>query len=296
MYVEHEPVDVGAVQRGDVILVEGNPGDPLNKLIMDLDGSAFSHVGIAMGDGTMLSCRLSYDTETWSRSDRGGVRRDDLVTLMGKRKLHLARTRDSSGRLEAAARMEQWEEHEGDRRTTSFSFVKLFVVAVALRAVRKPEGPARDELYDRADDAARSWRHDLLDPPSFYCAEAVAAAFGATFRRDDLVPPPDAQAALLGDGWLDGIEALADLAVLEGGSVGRVVDLIQLLRTVDEHDPDFLRESAQLLIKLLLARRRATEEPEVEKVPDDSLPTALVTPRMLRDASWVEWVAPIVPG
>lgn len=300
MDVEHEHPAVRAdeVERGDVILVKGV--GTLGEMITKLDGSPFSHAGVAMGDGTMLSCRTGkIDRGGWRETDIGGVRSNSFRELWDTdRDLYVGRTTAASRRADAPDTISKWEETKSPPNRSSFSFVKLFTIAAGLNAVRKPvDYEGRDDMLARACDVARAWDHNNIDPPSFFCSEAVASAFGATFAPEDFEPPSTGVEVILGTEWRDGITSLVERAKEEGGNAHRLWQLLRLVESIALHDRAFLGDAAGKLKSILEDAREGAEgsdDDESEGAGNVVLPTALVTPRMIRDATWVEWVAPII--
>jgi hypothetical protein len=199
--------------------------------------------------------------------------------------------------------MAQWEDTKADDRS-AFSFVKLFTVAAGLNAVRRdapqtPEG--RREMLAAAMRVGRSWDYRTQDRPAFFCAEVVAAAFQAEFPMEAFEPPATSGVDFEGVDRVDGVAwtedptEFFDRARAEGASLQQLVDLARLVGSIVEHDIAFLGEAGQQLWAILrdAAGAAADEVVEADAV-NDLVPTALVTPRMLRDADWVEWVAPII--
>jgi hypothetical protein len=292
-------------RRGDVILVEGIGG--LGKLITELDRSPFSHVGIVVGERKMLSCRTSHGAWDWADDDTGGVRDNDFAELWNlERTLHLARTTDWANRDGAVRQMEKWTEVDKHDRS-AFSYVKLFAVASGLNAVRNdakqhPQD-ARDAMFEATLRVGRRWAYPKIPRrPSFFCAEAVAAAFGHAFSVDEFEPLPTEGLIDLGSDWLTKILDLVDRARAEGASPARWLALGQLVESIAVHDPSFLGTAAKTL-KAIIDDARNQQSPPPPGEDDDeitedtaALPFALVTPRMILNASWVEWVRPIKPN
>ena len=65
------------------------------------------------------------------------------------------------------------------------------------------------------------------------------------------------------------------------------------MRTLVRHDPEFLKEAAGALLDVLDSGREALAPARVPQA-DDPLPTSLITPRMLCQATWLERVRPIL--
>jgi hypothetical protein len=77
------------------------------------------------------------------------------------------------------------------RREGTFAVVKLVTVAAALRSVELHATNHRlaERLFRAAGEVATAWAASD-GAESFYCAELVATAYGRTFVRAELAPPP----------------------------------------------------------------------------------------------------------
>ncbi|MEJ2862400.1 hypothetical protein [Actinomycetospora flava] len=169
------------------------PGEPLGQLMESLDGTRFSHSGIAVrldggsGPATGLASALAtkLDGEGF---DVGGVRWDPFGELWDKHRDLYCIPMSSAMRARALRYLGEFRPEPGEEGT--FSLVKLVAVAVALRAVEiAVDEPAHaSELFSAASEIASAWAA-TDEEPSFYCAELVATAYGLTFFRADLVPP-----------------------------------------------------------------------------------------------------------
>lgn len=316
-----DPVIPGETQPGDLVFVTGQ--GPLGEMIEQLDGSPYSHVGVVLDAGRMISARTGPPADPnvelrWS-SDIGGVRIDTFEALWaGERNLVIGRTAPGSGREQAPERMEAWLD-SGQQDRSAFSFVKLFAVATGLRGAGLASAPDDGEaLRAAAERVARSWAVEHQGTrPSFFCAEAVAAAFGQQFARDRFPPPLVLGAAAAGPGdpaWWADVERLAGRLFDEAPSPGQILDVVRMVGTVAHRDRAFLGSAAERLVEILraAARRKRLEAVERELAaltPSEPharrgtaapaagpLPTALVTPRMLLRADWVQWLAPVEPS
>ena len=282
----------GDVQAGDLVFLTAGT-DPLDTMVSQLDGGEFSHVGIADGAGSMISARTG-NPASLAAGDIGGVWRDSFVDLAASgRELHAAPVRvdDAARAHKDAFVLEHLEGRDGNSRS-GFSTVKLFMIGAGLNTFRTGRG------FDR-DAAATMW-HDVLAAaedwaassrqPNFFCSEFVAAAYDQAFpessfappRRVDLLPeapihPPDPEE------WL---RRLAD----EAPSITQSIEVVRLLWDVWRYDRAFLGEAAHAIIEFVKAKKPsdASAEPERLDLAPRELPTALVTPRMIRDAGWVE--------
>lgn len=314
-------VPADQTRPGDLIFVHRKANDPLGDLMADLDGFHCTHVGIVTEPGCIVSARTRR--VGWP-PDTGGVIRNKFTDLKEddgetQRRLYLGR---NNLRKEAIAKTLEyikghWEEPaEAPRDDRSdFSFAKLFMVGAALTAVRPgmpeyPALPAEDSaaLLAAAEKAAVEWDHTRQSPPGFYCSEFVAVAFGQSFERADLpIPDPasyrpresgpsDFEASSLG-------QEISELVTMATeSSVPQVQALVALIAKAAEVDPRFVKRAASAGAEFFerLLRGSFVSERSVEARSDidpmataGQLPRALVTPRMLAHADWIEWVGPV---
>jgi hypothetical protein len=189
-----DPVDCGDevgladVRVGDLIFVRA-PRDRLGAVISELDGCAFSHVGVLDDGEVLLSART--DRNGGATADFGGIRRDPLRALVDRGLFVAPLVLSDDVRAAGLARLRGWSEGQSgpDRDSHSrFSYVKLVVVSAALAAIRRrrPLGiDAAEELWEATLEAAEvlAWKGE---DPGFYCAEAVVAAYDLAFTVDAL--------------------------------------------------------------------------------------------------------------
>ncbi|HWN27373.1 MAG TPA: hypothetical protein VNP37_10465, partial [Actinomycetospora sp.] len=164
------------------------PGEPLGELMQRLDGTVFSHSGIAVRTdqdpdrpATHLLSALAKDLPEDGALDLGGVRWDPFSSFRPHRDLWCIPMPAQSRRraLEYAARFRPEAGEEG-----SFSFVKLVTVAAALRAVElRTIDPALASSVFAATTAVAQQLAPDQHRRSYYCAELVANAYGRTFTR-----------------------------------------------------------------------------------------------------------------
>jgi hypothetical protein len=291
-------INPGEVRQGDILLVTQIPGEAVGKLMERLDGTVFSHSGIATradgaeGAATHLASALAQKLP--HSLDYGGVRWDLFEKYWeNERDLYCIPMPDDARReaLEHLADFEPVPDGEG-----SFSYVKLVTVAAGLRAVEledtQPELAQR--MFDAACTLADAWRATSR-VRSYFCAELVANAFGRTFTRAEMVPPE--------------VDEEPDKDIAEWRWVGFLVDL--MVDWVDADDPrrqawmdlcailtgedwDFVADAATALAKSGMRvfgsgpREAAVPGPlrppsptTGQARPDTPIPHALVTPRML---------------
>jgi len=187
--LDAEPLRAGDARPGDLVFVRADR-TRLGAVISELDGCGFSHVGVLdeAAEPTLLSART--DRHGLGAADFGGVRRDPLAALQGRGLFVAPLAVGDEVRSAGLARLHAWVEAAGpDRDSHSrFSYVKLVVVSAALAAIRRrrPLGiEAAGDLWEATIEAADALRWGG-DDPGFYCAEAVAAAYGLTFTVDAL--------------------------------------------------------------------------------------------------------------
>lgn len=181
-----EPLRLDQLRPGDLVFV-GAEDTGLGAMVTELDGCAFSHVGVVSDTetGRMLSARTDRDARL-DRPDLGGVRRNDLADLVGRglfvAPLALPDDIRRAG-IEAIGEGEEDPLGADDRSYSRFSFAKLVIASTALAAVRRraPLPPNRAEkLWAAAVAAADAlpWGGDF---PGSTCAELVAAAYDLEF-------------------------------------------------------------------------------------------------------------------
>lgn len=302
------------VRPGDLLLVTQIPGEPLGKLMEQLDGTRFSHSGIAVRrDGrrdlpaTHLASALAKTLP--SAVDFGGIRWDEFTTFWPSRDLYCIPMADElrPKALDYLGPFKPEYDREG-----AFSFVKLVTVAAGLRSVElHATDPALGErIYVACRDVAKAWNASPLSP-SWYCAELVANAYGLSFTRADLAPPVGEGSGIDEEveeprliGWL--VRMLAD--EIDGIDSPRGRAWARLLAVLSTEDPGFIVRAVSDIARSggiavgellddwldnLLSRKDEPEEAAVPEPlgaprpmpglenPTSRLPHALVTPRML---------------
>lgn len=300
------------VRQGDLLLVTQIPGEPLGQLMQRLDGTCFSHSGIAVrtdrdddAPATHLASALAKRLP--SSVDMGGVRWDPFAGFWPSRDLYCIPMSDEH---RATARSYLGHYRPEYRKDGSFSFTKLVTVAAALRSVELHDVDRElgERLFRASCDVAEAW----AGSSSYYCAELVANAYGRTFTRRELAPPK-----VEGDGignaideprWLAwAMSMLADEIDDIDGRRGRAwARLFALLSTEDwdflERAVNDIATSGGIAVGDLLSdwlddlwggEDEPTEDARVPsplddprpmdglRDPDAPLPHALVTPRML---------------
>ena len=274
-------------------------------MVVRYDGGPFSHVGIVVDAGVMASSRTNHlSLEALDDRDTGGVRLNAIADLMG-RQPHVGRPRSAEAeRIVAATRTLDLLEY-GAAHRSAFSFVKLFIVAAGLDAVRPDQDPgACRAILAAVAQAAELWEMSeqarLGQEPSFFCSEAICAAYPSlrfTYGDFAAVRPPNpgpcrddpAVATLEEPGWfvprvrrlIDGAKPTAEQR--------RAVMRVGLSLAI--HDLRFLGELAAALFDFL--DPQALEAVPTPPPPEARLPTALVTPRMLARSPWLEPVRPV---
>lgn len=305
---EPEPISLGEVEVGDLVFlmppdpprIPENPPSKLAAMIVKYDGGPFSHVGIVVDAGVMVSSRTSRSLEPLTDRDTGGVRLNALEDLR-ERRPHIARPKfDLRERIAAATHTLELLEY-GAAHRSAFSFIKLFIVAAGLDAVRPEKAPvARNAILAAASRAAKLWQFSeqrrMGQQPSFFCSEVIPFAYSSasfTYADFEQVPqgnPAAAEALSFGDvDWyfkrlkkiLDGPSDLTPEQVDSVKSLGMALLV---------HDRPFLKEAGAALFDQLRPRNETTGEapPATARVP-----SALVTPRMLHRAPWIEWTRPL---
>ena len=295
-------IDPGEVQQGDLLLVTQIPGEPLGQLMEALDGTRFSHSGIAVrvgggpGPATHLASALAtkLDGEGF---DVGGVRWDPFGELWAKHRDLYVIPMAPDMRARALRYLGEFRPEPGEEGT--FSLVKLVAVAVALRAVEiAPDEPGHaEDLFAAASGIASAWAA-TADEPSFYCAELVATAYDLTFFRADMVPPagtPGIGGSLDESWWVRRLaEWLSDRFEHIDDPRGR--SWASLTSALAGKDWDFVvgavgasTRSAVFMLRGKIVGPVATPSSLREPIPghpdltrtDVPVPAALVTPRML---------------
>lgn len=185
------PRSIDDLRPGDLIFVRAER-TPLGAIIGELDGCAFSHVGVLDRGSvpTLLSARTDRHGSTAS-PDLGGVRRNALEDLVDRGLYAAPLGLPDATRERGLDRLAEWVEVDAgpDRESRSrFSYAKLVVVSAALASVRRrrPLGiDAAQALWDATVEAASTLRW-LGAQPAFYCAEAIAAAYDLEYGHDAL--------------------------------------------------------------------------------------------------------------
>jgi hypothetical protein len=280
------------VDPGDVLLVTPMAGEPLGAMITRLDGSGFSHSGLALGDGVIASAHQSFmASQPW---DLSGLRAEKFEHFWEKgQSVYRLAVPDHEARSRAVETVHRLRIPDDG----SFSVPKIMIVSIALasydRTLLAEEAGAT--ILELAIDAARAWE-GAPGERTFFCAEVVARAFGERFPLSALEPP----------GGID----LATTPPAEDGMLGTMMELYlgaatgdecqepldRLVDALDVEAPAFLDTVARDI--LASARRRGDQRPLAGRyqgrlTPHKGwqatgrlLPSALVTPRMLLDAPW----------
>lgn len=308
-------IDPSDVQQGDLLLVTQIPGEPLGQLMQRLDGTCFSHSGIAVrapgvddGPATHLASALAKNLP--SGVDLGGVRWDAFDEFWSNDRELYCVSMPRHLRYRALGYLTRFEP-EPDREG-AFSFVKLVTVAAGLRSVElHATDPALAELlYTASRDVAATWAASVRSP-SYYCAELVATAYGRRFTRAELAPPD-----VVGDGLGDAIDEPRWIAWLMGMLADEIDGIdnprgrawARLLALLSSRDLDFLTHAVAAIAgsggKLvggmfddILDAITGDDDAPADiptpqplgppramdglKEPDAPIPAALVTPRML---------------
>ena len=288
-YVDHTcdaTVSIDQVEPGDLLLVTPKPDEPLGRLITRLDGSGFSHSAVALEQGEVASAR------GWvfgDGTDLGGVRFDRIEDFWHKgQSVYRLAVRPDVARGPALERLRGLREPDDDGE---FSLPKILIVAITLASWDPGLDPEEARTLRRLGvEAARAFE-DLPDDRSFFCAELVAHAYGRTFGVSALIPRNPTSAPPAREGVLDTVldrvtSGLADERCRP--AVDRLLDDVQTTL------PTFLDEAARDVLRSPLSgfvrrpgRYRGRLTPEKQEFDDaEVLPRALVTPRMLLDASW----------
>ncbi len=273
-------------------------------MITRLDGSGFSHSGIALGGRAIASARKSFIAS--QPFDLSGLRIEKFERFWGKgQSVYRLAVPSPEARARAVAAVRGLRVPDDG----SFSVPKVLVVAIALASFDRTlfDEEAGATIRELAIEAARAWEGKPGER-TFYCAEAVARAFGERFPLSALEPPGGVQPAArppAQDGVLGTMMKLY-LDVATGDVCQEALD--RLVDALDVEAPAFLDTVARDI--LASARRFGQERPLAaryagRRIPYKGwettgrlLPSALVTPRMLLDAPWTaDTVARVVaPG
>lgn len=289
------------VQVGDLVFLKPVGHEQLPALIVDLDGGPFSHVGMVVEPGVIASSRTSrLSLKPVDDLDTGGVRLNAIVDLRA-RQPHIARLSvPPADRIVAATRTLQLLEF-GAAHQSGFSFIKLFIVAAGLDAVRERQSPdGRKAILSAAAHAAELWvsseQWRLGQQPTFFCSEGICLPYPPlefTYAEFEAVPgSPEVEFDALGeeDWFFDRLHRILDqspprLTPEQRNSV------IALGHALLHHDPKFLGRAGRALFDFL--RPHIEYQPPVPS-PDARVPASLVTPRMLWASSrFVEWRGPL---
>ncbi|MCD2196233.1 hypothetical protein LQ327_22930 [Actinomycetospora endophytica] len=268
------------------------PDEPLGRMITRLDGSAFSHSGLALGDGVIASAHQSFvPSEPW---DLSGLRAEKFEHFWDKgQSVYRLAVPSPTARAKAVAAVHRLRLPDDG----SFCVPKILIVAIALASFDRSlfDHEAGTTIRELAIDAARAWE-GAPGERTFYCAEVVARAFGERFPLSALEPPggvrpapaPPARDGLLGSM----MELYLDAATGDEcqDSLDRLVDAL------DIEAPAFLDTVARDILasarraddrRTLTARYAGRRTPQKGwELTGRLLPSALVTPRMLLDAPW----------
>ncbi|WP_116710758.1 hypothetical protein [Actinomycetospora cinnamomea] len=279
------------------------PGEPLGELMTKLDGTVFSHSGIAVRTddredlpATHLASALAKDIPDDGEIDIGGVRWDAFPTFWRHHRDLYCIPMSDPMRGRALGYLARFREQAGEEG--AFSFTKLVTVAAALRSV---ELRARDpELAESIFTAAARVATALAPSarrPSYYCAELVANAYGRTFTRGEMIPPQGTGHGI-GDAideswWFAWLLRLFDDEI-DGIRVDEWRAATELMGILAARDQDFLVQAVTAVTRSVgvlgddVVGGPSVPEPLV--VPpvapdlpgrDDPIPHGLVTPRML---------------
>lgn len=290
------------MDAGDILLVTPMAGEPLGELITRLDGSAFSHSGLSLGEGRIASAHQSFLPS--DPLDFSGLRADGFEHFWAKgQSVYRLAVPSAGARARAVEAVRRIREPDDG----SFSVPKIFIVAIALASFDRSlfDAQAGATIRALAVDAARAWE-GRPGERTFFCAEIVARAFGERFPLSALEPPggvrpataPPAHDGLLGrmmqayldlatgDECQEALDRLVDALEVEAptllDTVGR--DILTSLRQVGHPRP---------LVGRYAGRRTPQKDWETTGL---LLPSALVTPRMLLDAPWTATTVTRVDG
>lgn len=279
-------MSVDRIEPGDLLLVTPKPGEPLGRLITRLDGSGFSHSAVALDDGRVASAR---GWVVGDGTDLGGVRFDRIEDFWHKKQsVYRLAVRPDVARGPALQRLRRLGRPDDDGE---FSLPKILIVAITLASWDPGlDDEAARTLRRLGVEAARAFER-LPDDRSFFCAELVAHAYGRTFPVAALTPRNPGPAPTAREGVLDTVLDRVT-SVLSDERARPAVD--RLLDGVETTLPTFLDAAARDILRSPVSgllprteRARGRLTPEKRQFDDaEVLPRALVTPRMLLDASW----------
>lgn len=256
--------------------------------MQDLDGTIFSHSGVALGDGVIASAHVGPLPA--GGADLGGIRRDQFDCFWPHRDLYRIPIDDQAERDRIVAGVTAYRERAGAEG--SFGFTKLFVVAAALQGSRTGEGPGGAEVLAAATAAANAWAANA-ERPRFYCAEFVATVLGRTFRVSELRAPSVVRGGGgVGIGLEDYLAALLNTVAEDLPHTPEEVSTRRaLLAALGEHDRGFLWTAVTTIaasIPFAMGDGAGGDPPVPDPLPADIeppsglvLPNALVTPRIL---------------
>lgn len=301
------------VRPGDLLLVTQIPDEPLGRLMEELDGTCFSHSGIAIPcvHGSKCSaCRpriaSSQIAPLPNATDWGGIRCDDFDHFWPSRDLYAVAMTDEY-RERALAKVSQFDDTAGE--DGRFAITKLVAIAVALHATKLQRSPETRDLGRRmfraARDVAEAWRA-TPESPRYYCAEFVAEAYRRPFVRPELDPrEQDPEASdVARRGHLPSLaelrQAVRDLLFDELAPTGEQRRARhRMLSLLAWEDPTFLwRAVTTVLDAAVFAQNDDGDPPTPPPAPaipspldpaltadpdewGEEIPFALVTPRML---------------
>lgn len=304
---KEKPLPRAEVEVGDLVFLHPKDDHTIPKMITQYDHGCFSHVGVMVEPDHVASCRLNDDSfERDDPLDFGGVRVNSLDEVLVRRP-HIGRPTfpeaDRNAGVQRLLALVDPPAAVGDR--SAFSFPKLFMVAAALDAVRPDQtARAREAILSTAARAAASWAcaeqqaHKLL--PTFFCSEAVCVAYPSRFTYKDFwtFPPdvgvetvlPPAAASFI-------MNAVKDFLRQEATDEQKS-DFLRMTWALLRHDRPFVSKAVQALLDLVRPHGTADPDEPIESAiaapgPGDPLPTSLVTPRVLHQAQWLEWVRPL---
>jgi hypothetical protein len=280
------------VDPGDILLVTPMAGEPLGEMITRLDGSAFSHSGLALGDGLIASAHQSFLAS--DPFDFSGLRADEFGHFWAKGQSVYRLAVPSA---DARARAVETVHKLRDPDDGSFCVPKILLVAIALASFDRSlfDEEAGATIRALAIEAARAWEGKPGER-TFFCAEVVARAYGERFPLSALEPPGGVRPACAPpaeDGVLGRVmEAYLDAATGDDCQE----DLDRLVDALDIEAPAFLDTVARDMIasvrqvghrRPLAGRYAGRHTPQKDwETTGLLLPSALVTPRMLLDAPW----------
>ena len=273
---------------GDLVFMTPS-ANAISEMIKKYDRGDYTHVGIDMGDGSVVNCRT--EGELIKAGENGGVRVDRFEDITDRELWRAPVKLDEPIRKAAVARTEPWIEKDGRGKLSGFSFPKMFQCAVAVDA-KRPEADfsdeARNHMLGTAFRAAEVWRY-VPERPSFFCAEMVVEAFGAEVPTEYLEPPWPRR-GFLQDVLVDAAGLAHDVVeAIKGWQDSRAWTMGAVVAAVTRHDPDFFGGALLSVLKWMRDSGHDTtqfEEQARGELPD-TLPPALVTPRMLLRCDWV---------